>query len=213
MQNFIDTQQLIKLSDSYNNIRNDLVNKFNSIIITDVKRESYIQDVEFGLLIYEYFQDSISMRIAASDDFWRHLSVEVIPHIVAKRWGIDNEDRFWKKSRRIWLKQIWWYIYLTWGGTIEETKKILMSKNMNTDIILNLVERSGKKGYFVDVQRLIIKYYSNLSNYNGESLRNIFRRVMILNTSKSLLIEPSLCLGGTEGYVKRLFLDLNIQIT
>lgn len=212
MKSYTENQVVATLTPLYEGIRIDLTKAFDEIVITDKRRESYIIDVEFGLFMYDYFEQKIDMRIASSDDFWMYLSVEVIPDIVAKRWGLTNEDHFWKMSRRIWLKQIWWYIHLTWNNSVEETRSILMTKNMNTDIILNLVERSGRKGYFIDVQRLIVKYYSNLPYQYEEASRNIFRKIMILNTAKSLTIEPSLCVGGIEGYVKKLYLDLDIVV-
>jgi hypothetical protein len=212
MKSYTDNQKIATLTPLYEGIRTDLIKAFDEIVITDKRRESYILDVEFGLFIYEYFKEKIDMRIASSDDFWMHLSVEIIPDIVAKRWGLTNEDHFWKMSRRIWLKQIWWYVHLTWNTSMEETRSILMTQNMNTDIILNLVERSGRKGYFIDVQRLIVKCYSNLPYQYEEASRNIFRKIMILNTAKSLTIEPSLCVGGVDGYVKKLYSDLNIDV-
>lgn len=212
MKSYAENQVIATLTPLYQGIRMDLVRAFDEIVITDKRRESYIIDIELGLFMYNYFKQKIDMRIASSDDFWMHLSVEIIPDIVARRWGLSNEDHFWKMSRRIWLKQIWWYVHLTWNNSIEETRSILMTKNMNTDIILNLVERSGRKGYFIDVQRLIVKYYSNLPYQYEAAARNIFRKVMILNTAKSLTIEPSLCVGGIEGYVKKLYSDLGIVI-
>ena len=212
MKSYTDNQKIATLTPLYEGIRTDLIKAFDEIVITDKRRESYIIDIELGLFMYNYFKQKIDMRIASSDDFWMHLSVEIIPDIVARRWGLSNEDHFWKMSRRIWLKQIWWYVHLTWNNSIEETRSILMTKNMNTDIILNLVERSGRKGYFIDVQRLIVKYYSNLPYQYEEAARNVFRKVMILNTAKSLTIEPSLCTGGIEGYVKKLYSDLGIAI-
>ena len=44
-----------------------------------------------------------------------------MPHIVADRWGDDNDDHFWKKNVRIWLRSIWWYVHLSWGDTVANT--------------------------------------------------------------------------------------------
>lgn len=182
---------------------------------------NYKADTALGLELYKYFSelDFFSLRIAANDDFWRYLSVKVVPHIVAKRWGDENDDHFWKKNVRIWLRSIWWYVHLSWRGSIEDTKDILTSPNFSTDSILNLVERSGRRGTFIEVYRYIMYFYSNipqekLNQFNNSTQKHddLFRIVMKLNTARTLVIDPALYLGGEQEYVKSLFAEAGCPV-
>lgn len=192
----------------------------------DVKMSDYEYDVQFACAMYEYFdkQEWFNMRVASNDGFWRYLSLKVAPDIVAKRWEKNNDAHYWSKPNRVWFKTLWWYIFLTYQGDIENTKTILLSRNFSTDTILNLVERTGKHGTFVNVYRNIVFYYSNLDKsdfdlfnkkYSGKSRASqgqLFRTVMKLNTAKSLVIEPALYLGGEPAYAKSLFEDAGVTI-
>ena len=200
-------------------LRNDLISLFKSvpdkIAEKGLKTTDYNTDVQFGLLLYIYLkrQDWFSLRLAADDSFWRYLSLKVIPDAVARRWGKDNDSHYWSTPGRIWLKQIWWYIHLAWKDDENVTRKIVESPNCSTDTILNLVERTGKKGTCVDAYRWIIYFYSRvpaeaLSEYNRKGKNhNLFRVVMKLNTARMMMIEPELCIGGCKGYAKNLFVD------
>ena len=75
-------------------------------------------------------------------------------------------------------------------------------ENNTTDEVVQLVERAGSAGYRVDVCRVLMKYYYlNRSKYDNK----IFRKVMVLNTARSKVVEPTLVNGGAIGYVKELF--------
>ena len=108
---------------------------------------------------------------------------------------------------------MWWYIHLSWQGDEYRTKQILSSNRMNTDIILNLVERVGRDGTYVEAYRYIMYFYyaeseSQILRYSNilkDSKRSLFRSIMILHNSKCMVIEPGLYLGGEEGYVQNLF--------
>ena len=146
------------------------------------------------------------------------MSLKVVPHLVAERWGKDNESHYWSLPRRIWLKQLWWYVHLAWRKDEHNTRKIIESPNCSTDTILNFVERSGKNGTCVDAYRWIIYFYSLipsavLSEYNkGRKTDDLFRVVMKLNTARMMVAEPGLCAGGYEGYARKLFSDAGIDI-
>jgi hypothetical protein len=163
-------------------------------------------------------QEWFSLRVAADDGFWRYLSLVVIPEAVAIRWGKDNEDHYWRLPRRIWPKQLWWYIHLSWNTDEKTTMQILESTNCSTDTILNLVERSGKKGTCIDAYRWIVYFYSIvppkvLSEYNKNRKKDdLFRVVMKLNTARMLVAEPALCIGGFKGYANKLFVDAGMDI-
>ena len=148
-----------------------------------------------------------------------YLCVNVFPDIVHQRYPGSkiktkeevkdlnvNEDRFWKSKRRIYLKVLWWYIYLSLQFDKNEkedfnlTYKILL--NNTTDEVVQLVERAGSAGYRVDVCREIMNYYYlNRDKYDNKT----FRKVMVLNTARTKVVEPLLVHGGFKAYVKELF--------
>ena len=63
------------------------------------------------------------------------------------------------------------------------------------------------EGTNIELYRAIVRKAGTVSNFGMNELR----RVMKLNTVKSLVVEPSLCDGGVEGYVEGLYQDLNIK--
>ena len=97
-------QKLIKARD----------NIFEAYNLDKVNKLDYPFDLLFGLEVYQILNEDIGFanRVATNDDVWRYLSIYVIPDIVHSRWSL-NADHFYKISRRIWLKTIWWYIHLS----------------------------------------------------------------------------------------------------
>lgn len=211
--------QLPVLNKDYTTIRNDLAALFKTVLDKaekeNLKIQDYNTDVQFGVLLYMYLkkQDWFSVRLASDDGFWRYMSLKVIPDVVTIRWGKDNDSHYWSTPGRVWLKQIWWYIYLSWKDNEETTRRIVESPNCSTDTILNFVERTGKKGTCIEAYRWIIYFYSlvpakALSEYNKKGKNhNLFRVVMKLNTARMMVSEPALCIGGCKGYAKKLFVD------
>lgn len=202
------------VENEYLDIRNHLLLKYDKIV--NAYSKDYDKDLYFGTEVYLLLisLNGFNMRIAADDGFWMYLSLKVVPDIVSKRWGKNNESHFWERSTRIWLKSIWWYIHLSWQGNIDETINVL--KNNSTDEILNLVERAGRKGYNIEVYRNIIYCYSTVSQDIKQSFNKgrdtLFRRIMILNTAYSQTIEPALYAEKEKGYVKWLFQSLGIMV-
>lgn len=216
--------QLPSLDGEYAVLRSELTSLLlpvlNGAEESDRKARDYFVDVNCGIRLYMYLskKDWFSVRLAADDGFWRYVSLCVVPHLVAARWGKDNEDHYWTKPNRVWLKKIWWYVYLSWNKDEATTRKILESPNCSTDTILNFVERTGKKGTCVDAYRWIIYLYSLIpqsmvSEYKKRGKNHdLFRVVMKLNTTRMLVVEPALCIGGCQGYAKKLFVDANFDI-
>lgn len=159
--------------------------------------EKYEHDLELGLALYESLKGKIEPRDISKDDIWRYLSIKVVPDIIHPRWGL-NADHYYRMSRRIYLKQLWWYIHLSWNTDTHTTRNLL--KNNSTDTILNLVERPGL-GYNVELYREIMKQYADYSDLS----RQILRQVLILNTARRKVISPELTDGGIPGYVRSLF--------
>lgn len=208
----------------YLDLRDELIKAYNEIEASVGSDNSYLIDMEYGLRVYEMLNSSkgFTLRIASDDGVWRYLAVAVIPDIVEKRWGKDNNDHSWAKPSRNWLRQIWWYIYLSWNKSVEDTRKIL--KDNSTDEILNLVERSGRGGYNVPVFRAIMKKYSRIPqkvrqekrvrvrSKNGiEKTRTLFRTIMVMNTAFTQTIEPGLFKRKEEGYVDWLFSQAGLE--
>ncbi len=188
----------------------------------DITKKDYYVDVHIGILLYDYLwkQPGFNLRAAANDDFWRYLSVKVVPDVIAERWGKDNESHYWSKPARIWLRSIWWYVHLSWQGDMATTARVLESPCFTTDSILNLEERTGRKGTFINVYRYIMYYYSHvpqnvLDNFNKKTKTqqdDLFRVIMKLNTAKVVVIDPALYLGGEKEYVRALFFDAGVRV-
>ncbi len=167
----------------------------------------YLLDLSFGLRLYEAFRSqkfSMNLRQASSEGIWRFLSVRVIPDAVSLRWGRgeDHPDRYWKKTNRIWLRTIWWYIHLSWQGTSEETREVL--RDNSTDEILQLVDRRGRDGYRVSTCRAMMKKLSTIDPAERRQ-KQLFRKTLVLNTARIQVMEPELCEGGSDGYVQQLY--------
>lgn len=220
-----DYPNMPQVDDSYKKMREDIQKmnekiRINSESVSD-KKDYYI-DVHLGILLYDYLWNmpGFNMRAAANEDFWRYLSVKVVPDVVAQRWGKDNESHYWSKPTRIWLRSIWWYIHLSWQGDIQNTAHVLESECFSTDTILNLEERTGRKGTYINVYRYIMYYYSripqNVIDAYNKRLPNkqdtLLRVIMRLNTAKVMVIDPALYLGGENEYVKSLYRDAGVEL-
>lgn len=197
----------LTLPIEYRKIRQDLLNIAGTI------EKSYSFDLKFGTSLYVYFNqlDGFNESIASNYDFWRYLSIKVVPDIVEKRHGLVPAY-YYEKNVRIYLSTLWWFIHLTYQGTIDKT--LVCLKELNTDYILQLVERPGKNGIYVDIMRCIIRKISKLpieirnQKLNGA---NLFRRIMIQNTAKfenyNLVFE-----GKVDEYVDGLFKSCNVSV-
>ena len=198
------------LGKEYSIIRNELIELYNDAVSSNNgSNQGYSFDVIMGASLYEYFKGKtwFTERLASDDGFWRYLSLRVIPDLVGRRWGNNNEDHFYTKPSRIWLKTMWWYFHLSiTGSNTNETKKMLLSGNFSTDTILNLVERTGRYGTNINVYRSIMEYYSLLDKVSDKD----FRKIMKLNTAKAVVIEPTFCEGGVNGYVESIFMELSL---
>lgn len=162
-------------------------------------RKKYYIDIKIGLILYELLPPiNLGIRIASNDDFWRYLSLKVLPDLVFERWGFVS-DRYWRKPNRIWLKIIWWFIHLSWQGNLEVTNKSLLSPALSTDTIAQLIERTGRHGYRIDLYRCIMR-----KTIENRLDQNEFRALMVLNIIKTVTIEPSFVEGNVCGFVDQL---------
>lgn len=183
-------------------MRGELHGPMNRILskCQDSEFGGYLADLECGLALYSILPpERITLRQAADDGVWRHLSLETLPDLVHARWG-DRPVHYWKLGRRIWLKTLWWYIHLSWQGSGERTRAVL--SGLTTDEIIQLVERPGN-GYRTSLSREIMRRLKEARS-NGAG-REIFRTAMKLNTALLVSTEPEFAENGTEGYVRMLF--------
>lgn len=163
----------------------------------NAEKLDYDFDVAYGFKLYEILNENVGFnnREASNNDFWNWLSVRVIPDVVHSRWG-NSPEHYFQRPTRTWLKVIWWYIHICWDGSEEATYELI--KNNTTDTIQGLIERPGI-GYYVNVYHEIMKRYKDYQD------RNLFRRVMKLNTARLMTTSPELVDGGIEAYVEDLF--------
>ena len=201
----------IDVYPDYKALANSLRQAYDEAVhnITD-GNDKYHIDVEFGLRLYKILNSypySMKLREAGDDGIWRFLSVEVVPDIIYRRWAKSADelplDHYYKKVSRNYLKSIWWYIHLSYQQDDESTRAVLA--NNSTDTIVALVERTGKSGYSVDLYREILRAFANpVADYIAND-RQLFRKIMVLNTAWTATIEPALFMGGIPGYVKELY--------
>ena len=215
-----------KLNDEYRQLRKDVMQAYTAAreaVLADsnmASKKEYYTDLRFALSFYDVLKKyDFSLRMASNDQVWIYLCVKVFPDLVHNRYpgskvktesGVVqrniNEERFWKTRRRIYLKVLWWYIYLSLqfgeDGKEDFSRTFDVLKDNSTDEIVQIVERSGPAGYRVDVYRTLMKYYAeNRDRYDNKR----FRKVMVLNTARTQIVEPLLMAGGIEEYIKELF--------
>lgn len=188
------------LTPDYAQIRQALLSCLPPPPATKTARGLY--DVEVGLALYRLLAGSgFGVRQASADGFWRHLSLEVLPDLVAARWEDHQSARFWSSRSRIWLRAVWWFIHLSWQGSEQDTREVL--NGITTDDIVQLVERPGRNGFRIGLYRAIMRARSVHRASKPGSER--FRELMTLNTMKVVVIEPELHEDGPDGYVAGLY--------
>ena len=153
-----------------------------------------------------------TLRHASDDAVWRRLTMFVIPDIVQLRWPIkrgderdedeheDGRSHFWDKPQRNWLKSLWWYAHFANHGDKQQTKDFLGLISNHTDPIQHLVERAGRGGYRVEVNRDILGRLGSKDGFSVDELK----RVMIINTAMLKLVEPQMHSREVRGYVDEL---------
>lgn len=190
------------LTDTYKKMRKDIIKK-----ASEISEESYRFDLELALWFYEYTQVELTdfnEAVASDNEVWRFICCKVVPEVIERRHGL-KDTYFFQKAFRIYFQALWWYIHLSYQGSIAATRTVL--RDLSTDYIMNFVERSGKDGIYLEVSREIMRQLSLVSvlernkQVNG---KNLFRRVLIQNTAKNgsfnLVLE-----GRADEYVASLY--------
>ena len=206
-----------ELSPEYQAIRNQLVDVFDKTLASNGGKMDYSIDLNIGLKIYELLpcNKDFTIKDANNDDIWRYLSVIVIPDLTYLRKpepeqeikdtnGRISHKRFFSHKRRIWIKTLWWYVFLSWQGTLEKTRKILADNGV--DNINKLIETPGK-GYRVELYRkMMYEYYITRPHKVSD-----FPKMTQLNNARCLSVIPELTAGGLSCYVLQLCKDLDFK--
>lgn len=220
---------------SFNEFREELIETFKSAMQENSGKMTYDLDLKVGINLYELLMpDSVQgmdMITANDDNFWRYISVRVMPDITFLRYPNLQSDielirkcipnysnradyeqdsirlkkkRFYSHTRRIWLKTLWWYVHLGWQGDSIKTYEVL--KNNGTNIISHFIERPGR-GYRENLFRSMIYSYSKLPEQKDKT----FRAAAKLNLVKCMSVEPELSIGGVQKYSDDLFNEVDAK--
>ena len=205
----IDTNLFNDLDAFYSAMRKDLL----SLIPKRPNTGGYGEDLFFAKNIYEYFRriHNFDEKLAEDYDFWRYICIKVAPEIIALRHAKDQKYYF-EQPNRMYFPVMWWYMHMSYQGSIEKTLQVL--NDLSTDYIMQLVDRKGRYGFYLEVSREIMRCISlvpkNIRNHK-ESDKILFRRVMIQNTAicdnYNLTVENS-----TKEYVYKLFKACKVEV-
>lgn len=201
---FLSNDWSNQLDNDYLIIRNYLVEKYNELKQSGYK--DYQLDYRFSLLFYDYFHQKEWMtdRIASDYEFWSYIALIVIPDLVNDRFGVKDDKHYYSKGLRIWPYTLYWYAHLSWQGCIESTNKILSSSRCCSDTILNLVERPGRNGTYIDLYRSIMYHFVNCNPTKAVDNIKLFRSIMKLALAKPQVTDPDLYSGGASEYAKEI---------
>ncbi len=204
-------REIIGLNDDYLNLRRDVLIMVESILgelnveIDSINKLAYEFDYRFALKLYFLLNEKYGFNnyYANSDNIWIYMQVCVLPDLLYYRWG-NSFDHVYKRTGRLWLKSLWWYIFLAWKDSKELTIRIL--QNNNSDTIVQLVERTGKYGYRVELYKeiLYMRYVIGIDKINTE----LFKKMMTINTARMKVIDPYLFNGGIPAYVRELYKEV-----
>ena len=196
----------IESDPSYSAFRGTLLKAFKDALDESDGKLTYLVDLRVGICLYQLMPlgSDFSIISANDDDIWRYISVKVMPDITYIRYPDPakgdvriNSKRFYRGTRRIWLKTLWWYIHLSWQGSAEKTFAVL--KDNATDNINKLIETPGK-GYRLNLYRSIVREYSETAPHKAKD----FAAITKLNNAKCISVEPELICGGERAYAKQL---------
>ena len=203
----IPSNYFSNMDTTASHFRRDLLGFWNE---AKKEKSDYQIDLSFALNIYEYFKEELNLTILEDSEFWFYICCVVVPDIVYERHGLVKEYYF-SKPGRVYLQALWQYIHMTYQGDKEKTREAL--RNFNTDYIMQLSERTGREGYYLEVYREIARCLSLLPlNTVNKTIKNanLCRRVMIQNTAFSesvdMVFEQEI-----DKYVKMLFMACGVE--
>lgn len=200
----------IETDPAYGEFRSTLLKSFQDALAESEGKLSYLLDLRVGICLYQLMPlgKDFSIIAANDDDIWRYISVKVMPDITYLRYPDPakgdiriNSKRFYRGTRRIWLKTLWWYIHLSWQGSAAETFAVL--KDNATDNINKLIETPGK-GYRLNLYRNLIREYAETAPHKAKE----FAAMTKLNNAKCISVEPALIHGGERAYARQLVAEV-----
>ena len=199
-----------KLNSDYLELRKDLLN-----IESECQgKEKYEFDLLFAKKLYEYFakKDYFNINIAGDIGFWRYLCTFVVPDLIERRHGLVARY-YYEKNGALYLQAMWWYFHM--GFQVDSQTTYNMLRKLNTDYIMQIVERQGKDGFYLDVYREIIRVICSLPDETRKKLvggSSLFGRVLIQNTAKqdnyNLTVD-----GKSNIYVCDLFSSCKVEVS
>lgn len=201
--------QVDDYNPDYEELRQVVLEKYMS---SGEKKPGYETDLNVGLVLFEYLNPSkgFTLVMANDDDVWRYISCKVFPDITFERYPKPanddirlNKKRFYSHTRRIWLKTLWWYVFLSWQGNSDKTRRVL--EEFGTDTISDFIERTGQ-GYRLLLYRQLMLAYSQVDNKSS----NLFNRIQKQNLVNCRTVEPALVENAEKGYIQNLFKQLEI---
>jgi len=205
---------VVDFSEEYADLRGKIIAAYESV---QSEKDNYLIDLKVGLALYKEFNPStgFSLVMANDDDIWRYLSCKVFPDITYARYpkpekeiremgGHLNHKRFYSHTRRIWVKTLWWYVFLSWQGSEAKTYEVL--KHFGTDTISDFIERTGQ-GYRLLLYRQLMLAYSQVENKSTD----LFNKIQKQNLVNCRTVEPALVKNAEKGYVENLFEQLSIS--
>lgn len=199
-------QCTVTLSKDIEELRKKLSSAYNKA--KDNKKSDYIVDIKFGIELFDILDKTpwFTKSLASNYDFWRYVSICIIPEIIFDRYG-DKLDHFYNKNVRIYPATLYWYINIFKKESKDKTFEYLSLPHFSTDTILQTIERTGNETN-VDVLKEILNQYSKLEikkiKENYCPINIFLRRILIQHMARILVIIPELYEGGIEGYVKML---------
>lgn len=201
-----------KYNLKYKTLRDEVINKLisNNIKLEKNKNDEgkseskykYKFDVNLGLILHTVL--NITEREASDNAYWEFLHLKIFPDILIKRWGLSKE-RIIKGSKdtRLYFKSIWWYAHIgLYNSTFEDAQKILLNDCLDTDSIVNIVERTGKNGYNLIVLNAILRMMLKYPELN--SIDKVVRKLMFLNTAQTQVIVPNFYKNNVFDYAEDL---------
>lgn len=205
-QQFIENDYkygFIDIDEDYKKIRDSILIKWNECKSKVKKIKSYEFDLFFAKELFIIFDSKFDMVYLASYDFWRYISLCVIPDLIYERWG-NVVAHYYKKTVRIYPYTLYWYIKLSWQGSLDLTIDLLSKKYLTTDTILQCVERPGRMGVDLKYYNALMKEFCTTELEQKNKYGDLFRNVLTLNTSRSFNLVIDFVDGGIVGYVKSL---------
>lgn len=185
--------------------------------------DAYAYDVFFAVSLYTTLNKKPWFKTIdyANYDFWRRLSLVLIPDIVYARRGplLENKANegalsqyFYQKPVRIYPASCFWYAYIFWQGSPEDTTEFLSKKSFfTTDAIVASCERLGQPTFSREVYQQIFLQYTSLDEEKIQKalkkykdMVHFLRAIFVQHTAKCLVFQPTMFKGGTPGYVNML---------